>query len=237
MNEDIKKIYEKVVVTYRRNRNVLGIMAFGSAVRGTFDRYSDLDIYILVKGKSASSRVNFVKGNVRVDIIFNTAKELKDYLKKDKGSLRRVTSHMLAHGKIIFERGTTLKEAKRVAEQNLRSRTAYCREAVLMHKYSIDDFWGEVRRDAARGDYIAFGLDSQLLANNILELFLESHGAFLPQPNETEKCVERLDPKFARLLRDFYAANGLKKRTAALGKLVTAAYKRTGGPLPRRWSL
>ena len=42
-----------------------------------------------------------------------------------------------------------------------------------MHKYSIDDFLGEIRRDLKNQDIIAFNLDSQLLMNNIIELFLK----------------------------------------------------------------
>lgn len=65
-----------------------------------------------------------------------------------------------------------------------------------MHKYSIDDFWGETQRDARNSDYLAFGLDSQLLMNNIIELFLKLKGEFFRQPNEMSEIFKKLDKKF-----------------------------------------
>jgi hypothetical protein len=46
---------------------------------------------------------------------------------------------------------------------NLKLKTKYKKGEILMHKYSIDDFWGEVQRDIKNNDYLAFGLDSHLL--------------------------------------------------------------------------
>ncbi len=35
------------------NANVLGVMLFGSVARGTYNRYSDIDILVMVKGRGA----------------------------------------------------------------------------------------------------------------------------------------------------------------------------------------
>jgi hypothetical protein len=60
-----------------------------------------------------------------------------------------------------------------------------------MHKYSIDDFWGEVQRDIKNKDYLAFGLDSHLLISNIIEIFLRLNGEFLRQPNEMIRVLKK----------------------------------------------
>jgi len=93
-----------VVKKYKQDKNVLGILLFGSVARNKFDNYSDIDIYILLDKKGKFSRENFVNNKIRVDIIFNTIKEAKDYLKEEKNNVRRITSHMLAHGKILFQK-------------------------------------------------------------------------------------------------------------------------------------
>jgi hypothetical protein len=62
---------------------------------------------------------------VRVDIILNTIKEAKSYLKEDRNNLRRITSHMLAYGEILFQRGGNLEKLQIVAKNNLRLKTAY----------------------------------------------------------------------------------------------------------------
>lgn len=96
------KIVQGVAERYRKDRNVLGVMLFGSTVKGTFDEFSDVDIFILLGKKSGVSRENFIQDNLRVDTIFNTKGETLSCLKHDKNNLRRITSHMLAHGRILY---------------------------------------------------------------------------------------------------------------------------------------
>jgi len=237
MEKFIQKICNNIVEQYKQDKNVLGIMLFGSVARNKFDQYSDVDIYILLNTKSKCSRNNFMKGGVRIDIIFNTAKEVKNYLKEDNGSVRRITSHMLAHGKILFQREGVLKKVQLIAQKNLALKTKYNSGEVLMHKYSIDDFYGEIQRDIKNKDYLAFGLDSQLLVNNILELFLKLNGEFLQQPNEMTKILKRLDKKFVDRMESFYKESDIQKRKKILAKLVECIYKKSGGPLPKRWVL
>lgn len=237
MDKIIQKICSAVVKQYKQDKNVLGIMLFGSVARNKFDQYSDIDIYILLNKKGKFSRSNFVKGEVRVDIIFNTAKEVKNYLKEDTGSVRRITSHMLANGKILFQRDGLFKKVQLIAQKNLALKTICKSGEVLMHKYSIDDFWGEVQRDIKNKDYIALGLDSQLLINNILELFLKLNREFLQQPNEMAKTLKRLDKKFADRMENFYKENDIQKKENILAELVKYIYGKSGGPLPNRWVL
>jgi len=237
MDKIIQKICNDTVRQYKRDKNVLGIMLFGSTTQDKFDQYSDVDIYILLNKKGKLSRNNFVKDGVRVDIIFNTIKEVKNYLKEDKGNIRRITSHMLAYGKILFQREGVLKKVFLIAQKNLKLKTKYKGSEVLMHKYSIDDFWGEVQRDIENKDYLAFGLDSQLLVNNILELFLKLNGEFLQQPNEMMKILKKLDKKFADRMESFYREDNIQKKKEILAKLVEYIYRKSGGPLPKRWML
>lgn len=237
MDKIIQKICNDVVKQYKKDKNVLGILLFGSAARGKFDKYSDVDIYILLRKKGKFSRSNFVKNNLRVDIILDSMQEAKNYLKEDKNNVRRNTSHMLAHGEILFQRGNVLNQIQRIAKANLLLKTKYKESEILMHKYSIDDFWGEVQRDIKNKDYLAFGLDSQLLINNILESFLKIKGEFLPQPNETQKLVRRLDRKLSDQIVNFYKEMSMSKKERILRELVKHTYNKYGGPLPNRWAL
>lgn len=237
MEKFIQKICNNIVKQYKQDKNVLGIMLFGSATQNKFDQYSDVDIYILLNKKGKFSRNNFMKDGVRVDIIFNTVKEVRNYLKEDRGSVRRITSHMLTHGKILFQHEGVLNKIQLIAQTNLALKTKYKSNEVLMHKYSIDDFWGEVQRDIKNKDYLAFGLDSQLLISNILELFLKLNGEFLQQPNEMVKTLERLDKKFADHVENFYKEISIQKKKMILAELVEYIYDKSGGLLPKRWAL
>lgn len=151
MEKFIQKICSDVVKQYKPDKNVLGILLFGSAARNKFDKYSDVDIYILLKKKANYSRLNFVKNNIRVDIILNRVKEAESFLKEDKFNIERNTSHMLAHGKILYRASGNLNRIVTKAKRNLKLPTKYTKNEILMHKYSIDDFWGEVQRDIKMG--------------------------------------------------------------------------------------
>lgn len=237
MKKIIRKICDDVVKQYEPDKNVLGIMLFGSAARNKFDQYSDIDIYILLNQNGKFSRSNFIKNRVRVDIILNTIKEARGYLKEDKNNLRRITSHMLAYGKILFQRKKDLEEIQSIAKDNLKLKTEYKNSEILMHKYSIDDFWGEVQRDIQSRDYLAFGLDSNLLVSNIIELFLKLNGEFLRQPNEMLKILDRLDKNFSHQIKNFYKASDIQNKKRILLKLVEYIYIKSKGPLPRKWVL
>ena len=237
MGKFIQKVCNELVEQHKQDKNVLGILLFGSAARNKFDKYSDIDIYVLLDKKGKFSRSNFIKNGVRVDIIFNTTKEAKNYLKEDRSSLRRITSHMLAHGKIIFRRKKGLEKIRSIAINNLQLKTKYKNGEILMHKYSIDDFWGEVQRDIQKKDYLAFGLDSHLLVSNIMELFLKFNGEFLRQPNEMMEVLKKIDRKFSDQIENFYKANNIQNKKQILFNLVEYIYKKSKGPLPEKWFL
>ena len=237
MEKFIQKICNDLIEQYKQDRNVLGILLFGSVARNKFDQYSDVDIYILLNKKGKFSRSNFIKNGVRVDIILNTIKEAEGYLKEDKNNLRRITSHMLAYGEVLFQRGKNLDMVQAIAKNNLKLKTKYKKSEILMHKYSIDDFWGEVQRDIENKDYLAFGIDSHLLVTNITELFLKLNGEFLRQPNEMMKVLKKIDRKFSDQIENFYKASNIQNKKQILLNLVEYVYKKSKGPLPSKWFL
>jgi len=106
---------------------------------------------------------------------------------------------MLAYGEILFQKGENLEKLQIVAKNNLRLKTAYKKSEILMHKYSIDDFWGEVQRDIKNKDYLAFGLDSHLLISNIIEIFLRLNGEFL----RNDRSIKKNRQKIFRSNREF----------------------------------
>lgn len=238
MNQPPKEeFYRDIISEYQDDKNVVGVMLFGSLTRNKFDEYSDVDIFILLSKKGEKSRANFIKNGIRVDIIFNTVKEARQYLKEEAFSVRRNTSHMLAYGNIVYQSDNTLQNLQDIAKENLTQKTKSSEGEILMHKYSIDDFWGETQRDLKNNDEIAFGLDSQLLLNNIIELFLKTHGEYFRQPNEMSAIFEKTDKDFYTKLKEFCLAKSMPEQKDILSSLVEYIYGRTGGCLPKRWEI
>jgi predicted nucleotidyltransferase len=231
------KSLDQLIAKLSRDTNVLGVLLFGSQARGMADRFSDTDIYVLVSKKGTYARLNYLANGMRFDIFFDPVNELRQYLHDEHHNVRRITSHMLAHGAILFERGRELSKLQLVAKANLRTKTTYSREELLMHKYSIDDFWGEVQRDYLSGDAMSFGMNCQLLIANVTELILKLHGGFFCPSREMNQLLYSLDPRFEKLAQEFYKTTLGKKRVQVLGRIVYYAYAVSGGALPKRWGL
>ena len=151
--------------------------------------------------------------------------------------MRRNVSHMLAYGKIIHETGNNFKKLQTIAKQNLKSKTKSNREEILMHKYSINDFWDQVQRDTKNKNYLSFGLTSQLLLNNIIELFLKRRGEFLRPPSEMSEVLSKLDKNFHGRIKNFYKTANIETKKRILSELIKYIYKKTKGPLPDKWFL
>lgn len=236
MNEIIKKICDEIINQYRPDKNVLGIALFGSAARGNLDQYSDIDIYIILKEKASYSRSSFISNGIMVDAIFDTIDEVSLYLDEEYENIKRNTSHMLAHAKILYQIDNKFEPIIEKAKQNMESRTKYSNDEILMHKYSIDDFWGDVQRNYRDRDAMAFEINSNLLINNIIELFLKINGCFLPQPNEMTKFINEKDKFLGDYLAEYYNKNQ-KDKMENIPKIIDYIYSITGGLLPSTWQI
>lgn len=231
----MKKFAGMVIEEFGIGKDVLAIFMFGSAVCGSFDRYSDVDFFVLLKRKRAYSRKNFLFEGVRADILLETEKDIEKYLATDRGSVRRIASHMLAHSKIIFMRDGAGKKLQAIAKRNLKGKTRYTSSEILMHLYSIEDFLGEAKRDAEHDDIVAFELDSHLLVNNAIELLLKLEGEYLRQPREMKDIFGKTDPGFVLLLERLYGTIVPGDKVGILEELTEYSYRKAGGPMPDSW--
>lgn len=237
MKEHIEKIEKTILTEYESDKDVVAIFVFGSVARGGFDQYSDVDFMIVLKKKRAYSRKNFLDDGIRVDVLLETEKDLFAYLSEEVGKVRRITSHMLAHGRLLFARSESSKKLQTIAKRNLKGKTKFTKGELLMHFYSIDDFLGEAKRDVERGDPLAFGLDSYLLINNAMELLFKLNGDYLRQPREVRAILEKTDPKFISLLTRFSVSEDFPEKITLIEKLAGYSYQKAGGPLPKSWKV
>jgi predicted nucleotidyltransferase len=232
-----KKIVDILLGRYTITPATLGIILFGSAVRGGFDVYSDIDVYVLQKNKPRYGRESYKVLDTRIDVILNSLEEVRDYLKGERHHVYRNTSHMLAHGEIIYASGSSMKHIQISAIENLKSKTRYTNDESLMHLYSINDFYGEVLRYSEKKEIFSFEQNSNLLVNNTLEFFLKLKGEYFRRPNELAPLIKKLDGNFARALFDYYAASNIKTKVKSLTVLVNRIHKLAHRSLPDTWKV
>ena len=242
MIQSYKKIItgasDQLIDRYKKTKNILGIFLIGSAARGTFDEYSDIDFFIILAKQGKYRRQKFsTETNFDVEILFNTVKEVRQYLEGEKTSLYRNTSHMLENGKIIYQTSPKVRQLQHTAQKNMRTRIKYSNDEIVMHKYSIDDFLEDARRDAAHNDVIAFHLDSHFLIQNSIELFLKLSNNSYRKPKEMARLLQSIDRHFVVLLQNFYKIRTLQDKLKKLEQISNFVLKKSGGKLPQKWEL
>lgn len=234
----INRISDQVVSRYKKTKNILGIFLIGSAARGTFDEYSDIDFLIILAKRGKYRRENFsTETNFDAEILFNTLWEIKRYLKEEKASIYRNTSHMLANGKIIYQISPIVRRLQRAAQKNMKGKTKCSNDEIVMHKYSLGDFLEDARRDAAHKDAIAFYLDSHFLIQNSIELLFKLNNNFYRKPKEMAGLLRSIDHHFVVLLQSFYKANSLQNKLKKLEQISDLVAKKSGGKLSSNWVL
>lgn len=231
------KILKKIEDKYKKQPGVLGVVAFGSFVRGDFDSYSDIDVYVLKAKKPFHARESYMLKNIRVDVTIDGKKDADRFLKQERRSVRRIFSHMLANGHILYEKENSLKVLQRVAVRNLKERTTYGRDEMLMHLYSIEDFYGEVLRFSKSKDKFSFEQNIALLVNNAIECFLKIKGEYMRRPNELEAIIKKEDPSFWKSLEAIYLSESDFDKVRNLKGLVKRVGILARGPLPQRWTV
>jgi len=216
----LNNIQCKIVKKYSQNVNVLGIMIFGSAVSDNFDNFSDVDFYILSKNEGQYSRYNYLDNGRRVDIIFDSLQVVKQYLNEERVGLYRNVSHMLAKGKIIYQRGKYFQKLQYFAKKNLENKIKYPKEKLLMCEYSIDDYYAKSCRDYKKGDYFSFGVHSGLVISNAVELVLIKHKEFLRPAPELGILLKKIDESFFAILNQYLNSLTAKQKMLNLKRII-----------------
>jgi predicted nucleotidyltransferase len=232
-----QEILREIVEKYKKRPGVLGVAVFGSYVRGNFDEHSDIDVYVLQERPPRYARESWMLGGVRIDATIDGRKEAYRSLKGENRSVRRIFSHMLAYGKILYVKKGFLKELQELAVKNLRERTVYTRDEMIMHLYSIEDFYGEVLRFFKQKDKFSFEQSVMMLVNNAIECFLKVNGEYVRRPNELAVIIKEKDPAFWKSLRRVFLSKDDSEKVKNLAGLVKKVKVLANGPLPEQWTV
>lgn len=150
----------------------------GSAATETMDQRSDIDLIVVTKEHSPVSREKFTdESGLPVEVLLNTADELRAYFDQENGSLYRDVSTMLADAKILYDPAEALAAFLTSATKTLDSKTTLNEEDKLMHRYSLTDFLSDVEREDEAGNTLVAALVAALLIRNAIEAMLALSGS------------------------------------------------------------
>lgn len=225
--------WSAIVARLAADRRVLGATISGSVLRGEGGPTSDLDVYVLVRGR-ARWRVSGPLHGVYVEEFVNAPCWIERYLASgDAPGL-----HMLGHGTVVVDRSPVFRRLRRRARARFaRGPDALSPEQRLWQRYLVWDAWLDAH------DLLAAGGRTQLvcfLEQQIAALIVAHHALrrrWKPKAKRLLESVAAWDPTFARLLGAWYRADrrsplALFRRYAALVRHVLAPQD---PDIPMRW--
>ena len=110
MEELTQKICNEIADQYKPDKNVLGILLFGSAARNKFDKYSDIDIYVLLDKKGKFSRSNFIENKSSMYNVIHYYHKDKTFMFPGKEVLKLTISDIMLLRHLITIKSKLLPE-------------------------------------------------------------------------------------------------------------------------------
>jgi len=233
---------DKFLKGWKKNPDVSGIILAGSYVTGNPTKNSDLDIQIILRrGCEWRERGNKIVDGFLMEYFANPSERIMGYLEDDEKRRRRIESHMLITGKIMFDRDGEVKKLKDVAKTYLyKSFDKMPESKVELNKYHLWDMMDNLEEVYERklGDfsYVYFNF-----LRNLFDVYME----YLAQPDYSEnktirflldkkdrakyKIQELKDKKFSNLFVGAMKEVNDKRRLDIFNKLAKYVQNKMGG--------
>jgi len=222
---------------------VLAILGFGSSFKNKkIQDNSDLDLYIIIKDiKKRWRGVMLVRG-IMVDYFVYPLEQLKSDLNKVKNKIisKQTIAYILRDGKVILDNTEELKKLRAIACNFLKkeiSQNAVSPNWLVLNKYFIDDYLKDIVDSQRDKDIFAWQYNSNLLLNNLLEIFCQFHKIPLVKPKYQSAEIMKKYAKFVVLYSSIARATTIKEKTKKINQLVFYCFDTMGGQLPKEWEI
>ena len=218
MNEKVSSVIDKIKSKYA---SVDTILLFGSTTSADWTSASDIDIF-LIDPTFNDEREDIIMDDIVVEVQKDNLDNIKRDMENERGQLlNRNVSTMIADATIISSQSLPeIQSLQSLAKEVLNSASTYTDEDIKMWQYSIKDYLSKAAKDLARGDKIAFYLDTHYILQNALEMSLATHGAYLPQPKNLATVLQSIDPTFYQIFLDFTSATDSSNKLQILQQLA-----------------
>lgn len=190
--------------------NPLGIVAAGTIVRGTPDRSSDLDIYV-INEKPIRQRIQRFFDDVPAEIFVNPAPSIRKYFHDEHANGRPSTAHMLATGWIVMSRDKVVQELKNEAAEWLAKPTDYAPPQLLRERYMAATLY-EDARDVADRDSATAALLLNESVTAMLHYWYRANDMLIPRSKELVSTIVSMDEGLGNLFAEFFMTTSTERR-------------------------
>jgi hypothetical protein len=179
------------------------VVAAGTVIRGTPDRYSDIDLYVLHDAPYRQRVQRFFR-NIPVEIFVNTEASVSRYLAEEEKDGHLFTAHMLATGVVIQGMDEPrLADLRARAQESLEGRPNWSHSRKVRSRYEaatmIEDAIDCHEADASTAmRFLNRGVDAAIT------VWFEHRGHFIPRQKEILERIDVEAPELAHLLHVFW---------------------------------
>ncbi len=119
LDSHFKEVLNDTVKEWKDHSNVVGILVYGSYVRGTITANSDLDIAIIWKEDEAPVRLLSSHKEILVDMAFMTVSEIEAVLEGTTTDVLKISEviNRLRTSKVLHDKGNMLENWRKRAQQ------------------------------------------------------------------------------------------------------------------------
>lgn len=182
----------------------LGIVACGSIIRGTPDKTSDLDLYI-IHGAPWQQRVQKFFGDVPAELFVNPPVSVRRFFRDEHAAGRPLTAHMLATGWVVLSRDENVDTLCREAVRWMEKPLEYPPSRAVRDRYMAATLY-EDALDVAGKDPAAAGMLLHEAVAAMLRCWFLSHGMFVPRSKDLVTKLIALDERLGEAAATFFMA-------------------------------
>jgi hypothetical protein len=187
----------------------VGLIASGSIIRGSPDRSSDLDLYVIHLG-DFRQRIQAYFHGVPAEIFVNPPHAVEDYFAEEARDSRPLTAHMLATGHLIASTDPVVTSLIGKARARLARLPAVPTD-MTQARYMLATLF-EDAVDVSGKDRLTARMILSLAVEKLLRHSFLKAGRFQPRQKDLLSEVNALDSEMGALARRFYRCRSLRSQ-------------------------
>jgi predicted nucleotidyltransferase len=198
----------------------IGIIATGTIIRGTAHATSDLDVCVIHRA-SFRQRVQRYFGDVPAEILVNPPGKIREYFASEFQEGRRIMSHMIATGIVIWAGDPEVSSLQKEAAEWLGRPGELTEEQRIRGRYHGANLL-EDGLDVVETDPPTASLFFARAVTSMLELHCHARTGAIPRGKDLLRTMTELDAHLGSIARQFFTATSVGEQRAHAEHLADA---------------
>lgn len=242
MVEKWKIALKEFLKKYEEDDDVVGAILCGSYADGTYNEYSDIDVYLVLKADvTYFSRGSLESNSYLIEYFMNTKLGIKKFMEEEFNNFKHSTANMFAYGKIIYDLDGSVKELQDLALEYIDKPFKNITSSKLdSNNYHLWDLLDELKV-SLKEERLDFHKIYYMLLNDIYDIYAEYLGVQKLTKTKIYKILtdeeyrkkyhvfKLPEEEFINLYLKCYNLDKLDRMYKNIEELINYYYKKQGG--------